>query len=128
METAGVVLGGIPLVLIALEKYAKVARILKDYADYDATLSRLQISLWIQEEQYDDTLESIGMKDVSPEEIETHLRQRHPQKCDKFMIIIRRISVVADKIAKMLDVGSISQVSSFTYEPEQRSPVSCPGN
>jgi hypothetical protein len=111
MEVTGVVLGGIPLVLAALEKYATVAKILKDYADYDATLSRLQISLWIQEQQYDDTLELIGLKDISLEEIETHLRQRHAQKCDKFMVIIRRINVVSEKIAKSLDVGSPGQVS-----------------
>ena len=111
MEAAGVALGGIPLILVALEKYAKVAKIFKDYVDYDATLSRLQISLWIQEEQYDDVMESIGLKDMPLGDIEIHLRLRHPHKCDKFMSMIRRINVIAETIAGTLDVGSPSKVS-----------------
>jgi hypothetical protein len=111
MEAAGVALGGIPLILIALEKYFRVARILKDYADYDNTLSKLQLNLWIQEEQYDDTLESMGLKDMSLDEIGEHLRQKHPHKCDRFMAIIRRIHHIAEKIAEMLDVGSPDKVS-----------------
>ncbi|KAH6642844.1 hypothetical protein C7974DRAFT_111674 [Boeremia exigua] len=119
MEIAGVTLGAIPLILVALEKYATVARILKDYADYEATLSRLQITLWIQEEQYDDTMESIGLNDVSLDDVETHLRQRHPHKCDKFMSIIRRINATAERIAGMLEVGTPTKPK-WRQESEKR--------
>ncbi|KAJ4987563.1 hypothetical protein SVAN01_06876 [Stagonosporopsis vannaccii] len=106
MEIAGVVFGGIPLILNALEKYAKVAKILKDYADYEATLDRLRTRLWIQEEQYDETMEFTGLKDMSLDEVGLQLRQRYPNKCDKFLGIIKRINVIAEKIAGMLDVGN----------------------
>lgn len=110
MEAAGVALGGIPLILIALEKYAKVTRILKDYADYETTLNRLQINLWIQEEQYDETMESVGLRDMSLGDVEIHLRQRHPQKCDKFLGIVKQIDVITKTITGMLDVGSPEKV------------------
>lgn len=113
MEVAGVVLGGIPLILLALDNYRRVIKTFKDYFRYDALLNRLKDYLFIQQEQYKITLGSIGLSDMSLDDIEAHLRARHPHKCDRFMSIIRRMNEIAQTVANKLDVDPINKVSNF---------------
>ena len=62
MEVAGIVFGGIPLVIAALEHYRTCAAIFDDYANYEALLIRKRNYLWLQKEQLEATLRSIGLE------------------------------------------------------------------
>lgn len=61
MEAAGVALGGVSLVISALENYRTCAKFFDDYANYEALLNRKKNYLWLQKEQLDVTLTSIGL-------------------------------------------------------------------
>ena len=129
MEVAGIVFGGIPLVIAALEHYRTCAAIFDDYANYEALLIRKRNYLWLQKEQLEATLRSIGLETSthedevnfrSLEEIATHLRMAYPHdpsKSERFVDIIKHMTEISHKAATILNGGSTDQVggSSFAY-------------
>jgi hypothetical protein len=113
MEIAGVALGGIPLIISALENYRKCATFFKDYSDYDALLDRKKDYLWIQQEQINITLSSIGIEDMSMEAIGAYLHQNHPDKSERYTSIILRMKEISQIVAGKLNGGSPNQVRSL---------------
>ena len=127
MEVAGVVLGGIPLVIAALENYRTCATFFDDYTHHEALLDRKRNYLWLQQEQLEATLRSIGFETsthedefaVHPlEEITAHLREaypHYPSKSEKFVTIIQYMSKVSLRAASILNGGSSDQVGGPLY-------------
>lgn len=127
MEVAGVVLGGIPLVIAALEHYRTCAAIFDDYANHEALLNRKKNYLWLQREQLEATMRSIGLETSthedevnlrSLEEIATHLRMTYPHdptKSERFVAIIKHMAEISHKAAMILNGGSADQVSFVSF-------------
>lgn len=112
MEVTGVVLGGIPLVIWALENYRKALDPAKDYWRYDATLQTIETNMFIQKEQLEVTLSNAGLpQGATLEVIEQELRRRTPEKCDKFVQIIKNMEGIVEKILDKLEVDSHGKVS-----------------
>lgn len=61
MEVAGLVLGSILVVLYALDNYKRCLDTTKDYWRSADTLSLIRMHVFIQQEQPDVTLRSIGL-------------------------------------------------------------------
>ena len=99
--------------LYALDNYHRVAKGLQDYLRYDAMLARLQDQLFIQQEQFRTTLGSIGLQDMSLDEIEEHLRKVQPQKSVRFMSIIRHIHEITKTVAEKLTLSSTAKASTL---------------
>ncbi|KAF3002673.1 hypothetical protein E8E13_009709 [Curvularia kusanoi] len=117
MEVAGVVLGGIPLIIAALENYRKCAAIFDDFANHEALLNRKRNYLWLQKEQLEATLRYIGFeisyKDDpdgrSLKAIAAHLRLAYshdPSKSERFVAIIQHMDEISLRVASILNGGS----------------------
>ena len=112
-EVAGLVLGGIPLVLRALDKYRDPV---KDYLRYDSTLATLRDNIFIQQQQLNITLGNIGLYQPGLEELEDHLQSKYPGKQTEFMSIIGHMDRIIKKLMDNLDIDANGKVrKAFSY-------------
>lgn len=111
MEVAGIVLGALPIALYALDNYHKSLQLTKDYLRYEATIKLIRRHIFVQHEQLQITLRSIGLVDPSPLQLEEHVRQLYPEKCDAFIDIIRHMESILTKLIEKLDVDARGKVS-----------------
>ena len=111
MEATGVVLGGLSLVLWALENYRLALDPAKDYWRYDSTLSTIKINIFVQKEQLYMTLSNVGLQGADMAEVESELRKRHPDKCTTFIEILNRMEKLVEKLLDRLDLDSDGKVN-----------------
>ncbi|KAI0469640.1 hypothetical protein GGR56DRAFT_662314 [Xylariaceae sp. FL0804] len=104
MEVAGLLLGGIPIALYAIDNYKRCLDPAKDYWRYQSTLTAIRMNVFVQKEQLDVTLRNIGLTKPSPLELSEHLHERHPTKAAEFLSIIDRMEEVVAKLVEKLDV------------------------
>lgn len=110
MEVAGVVLGAVPLILHALDNYGKVWDPVKQAWRWEETFQTIRNQIFLQKEQLDTTLETLGLADATMAEVEYALQIHHPLQCKQFMRIICEMD------------GPISDISSCLY-PDADGPV-----
>ncbi|CAG7559855.1 unnamed protein product [Fusarium equiseti] len=112
METAGVVLGAIPLVLYTFDNYERCLGQINDYLRYQSTLQTIRTHVFIQGEQLNVTLSGIGLTRPTRQELEEHLSEIYTKaKCDEFMVIIDRMEALLAKMMVSLDVDSSGKYS-----------------
>lgn len=111
MEIVGVVLGGIPLVLWALDNYRKALNPAKDYWRYESTLNNIHMNIFIQKEQLGVTFHNMGLQGVTLAEIELNLRRRYPDKCDTFMDILGHMDDIVHKLMDKLCIDIEGKIS-----------------
>lgn len=107
-EIAGLVIGGIPLVLKALEYYHEPVR---DYWRYDSTLGTIRSNIFIQQEQLDVTLSKLGLDRLTPSQLEQHLKQQFPGKYSEYMTIFGRMGMIVKNMMDKLDIDIQGKVS-----------------
>ncbi|KAI1497399.1 hypothetical protein F5X99DRAFT_24443 [Biscogniauxia marginata] len=110
MEVAGVVLGGIPIALYVLDNYKRCLDPARDYWRYKSTITTIRMNVFIQQEQLNIALRSIGLTKPSLQELQEHLRDLYPQKSE-FLSIIDRMEEVVAKLIEKLDVESTGKAS-----------------
>jgi hypothetical protein len=111
MEVAGIVLGGIPVVLYALDNYHRCLQPAKDYWKYDSTLKTIRMNIFIQQEQLQLSLRNIGLERPTQQELQEHLLQLYPlAKCKEFLNIIVRMEEAVQRLTDNLDVDSQGKV------------------
>jgi hypothetical protein len=116
METAGLVLGAIPLVLYACDNYERCLGQVKDYWKYQSTLQTIRTHVFIQGEQLNVTLSGIGLTRPTRQELEDHLSEIYAKaKCDEFMAIIDRMEALLARMMVSLDVDSSGKVCRRKY-------------
>ncbi|RYP54419.1 hypothetical protein DL768_000790 [Monosporascus sp. mg162] len=106
MEVAGVILGAIPIIVTALEKYQTALEGGKDFWRYEVTLDTIKTHVSIQEAQLSVTLNNAGLQGLSVEEIEYQLRRRYPDRCDAFMKALGRMDQVVRKMMDNLQIDT----------------------
>lgn len=111
MEVAGVVLGGIPLVLYALDNYHRAWNPAKDILQWGSTISTIQMNIFLQKQQLDTTLSNLGLHDPTRIELEERLRQHYPDKFEMFMQIIDAMEDNVANLMEMLDIDAKGKVS-----------------
>ena len=112
MESAGLVLGAIPLVLYAFDNYERCLGQVKDYWKYQSTLQTIRTHVFIQGEQLNVTLNGIGLTRPTRQELEEHLSEIYTKaKCDEFMAIIERMEALLARMMVSLDVDSSGKVN-----------------
>ena len=132
VETAGLVLATLPIVIVALEQYHKGLDPLKDYLRYNSMLKALQTRLRLEQDLYQGTLKRLLICQLSrsqlealfpdpgepletslwgTQEIEKMLRSKLGNKYDIFMDVITNMGVALEKLMDKLDIDLKGQVS-----------------
>jgi hypothetical protein len=106
-ELAGVVLGGIPIVLWALKEYHDPV---KSYRKYDMTLSTLRDNIFVQQQQLRSTFGLIGLGQPSVDELRECLEEKYPSQQKEFLSIIRRMDKIINDLLHKLDVDMNGKV------------------
>lgn len=109
---AGLVLGGIPIVLWALEQYHEPV---KSYWRYDETLSTLRDNLFVQREQLSITLKNIGLHDPNPEEFNAFISKRFPDQRTEYLSIVAHMDDIVKDLMIKLDIDVQGKVRTVIY-------------
>ncbi|KAI1123241.1 hypothetical protein F5Y10DRAFT_252238 [Nemania abortiva] len=120
MEVAGLVLGGIPLLLYAFDNYKRYLEPGQSYWRYNSTLSTIRSHMFVQQEQLDVTLRNIGLVNPSRLELEQHLSELYPKsKCAELIAVIDNMEATVRKTMDKLDID-IQGKPRWTSDSEER--------
>ena len=124
VEVIGLILGGLPLVISAVEHYRDGLHPLKDYFRYDNTLKTLRTRLRIQQDLFEGTLQRLLSDDVSDlqakalfpnadnlvdlklwgtKTVDDLLHRRLGAKYGNFMDVVREMEAVMQNLMEGLD-------------------------
>lgn len=113
---AGLVLGGIPIALWALEKYHDPVR---SYVKYDMTLSTLRDNIFVQQQQLQITLRLIGLNQPSIVELRERLEEKYPDQHREFLSIIKHMDEITKALLDKLDIDMDGKPL-WTSDPPER--------
>ncbi|KAG9513524.1 hypothetical protein KCV07_g8720, partial [Aureobasidium melanogenum] len=117
-EAAGLVLGAIPLIFLALDKYQECLEFGRSYTKYKDTLMSIRDEVFVQQKLFHDTMETMGLHTPTYLELEEHLQIRFPENHEQFMRYIRRMAATIDLLMVKLEVDMNSNVSPFKRSHE----------
>lgn len=106
-EFAGLVLGGIPIVIWALEQYAAP---LETYTNYHIAISTLKANMTLQQWQLEKTLASIGLHQPSKGDLRQCLEDKFPDKQQELLFIVEQMEGIVGKLMGHLDVDVYRRV------------------
>ncbi|OCL12217.1 hypothetical protein AOQ84DRAFT_386279 [Glonium stellatum] len=113
---AGLVLGGIPIALWALEKYQDPV---KSYFKYDMTLSTLRDNIFVQKQQLYVTFDLIGLSQPTIEELRVCLEEKYPNQHREFLSIIGHMEEITKNLLDKLQID-MNGKPLWTSEPPER--------
>lgn len=134
VETAGIVLGTIPLIIAALEHYEDVARSTEEFFDWRKYRTRLRKELYILRTSFDEAVKILLREIAEPDELivmledpsnqlwttgptADGLREALGPTYDPFVLTIVEINEILLSITKHLNIDGaqlVSQSRSFT--------------
>ncbi len=100
-ELAGLVLGGIPIAIWALEKYAGPV---ETYHRYHDVIRTLQADLFLQTRQLQLTFANIGLEQPSEGELRTCLEAKFPEIANYLLFIVQRMEDITADLLKNLEI------------------------
>lgn len=106
-EAAGLVLGGIPLAIWALEKYAEPLEV---YRNYHNVVSTLHANLILQKRQLETTLVNIGLENPSAVELQECFKAKFPDIHRELIFIIERMDESTGQLLKDLNIDTNGKV------------------
>lgn len=107
-EAAGLVLGGIPLIIWALEKYAEP---LEAFANYRTSIESLRASLVLQIKQFRSTLSSLGLgTEPSRQELQDCFYTKFPDTSHELIFIVQHMESLIGWLMKKLDIDFTGKV------------------
>ncbi|THX36298.1 hypothetical protein D6D10_06798 [Aureobasidium pullulans] len=109
-EVAGLVLGGIPLIVLAMQSYREALEWGRKYRKYDDLLLRTKDAVLIQQEQLYKTFDEIGLHEPNYDELEARLQELYPGKHGLFMREIGRMEVTVNNLMEELCLDSLGRV------------------
>jgi hypothetical protein len=98
---AGLVLGGILIVIWALEKYHDPV---KSFWKYDDTLSTLRDNLFVQKEQLAVTMKNIGLYEPTAQEFEEFVTRKFPNQRAEYISIMKHMDDIVKDLMDKLDI------------------------
>jgi hypothetical protein len=102
-EVAGLVLGAIPLIVLALDKYAEP---IGAFHRYRISIETFRADLVLQHRSLHKTLSTIGLGDSpSFEELKSRFESFYPDICSELMTFIGRMDQVIADLMKNLNVS-----------------------
>lgn len=110
-EAAGLVLGAIPLIFLALDKYQDCLEFGRSYAKYTDTLTSIRDEVSLQQMLFHGTMEMMGLSQPTYTELEECLRIRFPDNHVQFLRYIRKMAATIDQLMAKLEIDANSRVS-----------------
>jgi hypothetical protein len=110
-EAAGLVLGAIPLIFLALDEYQKCLEFGRNYAKYTDTLTSIRDGVSLQQKQFFDTLEMMDLYKPTYMELDACLRDRFPEHHETFMRCIKNMETTMNQLMAKLDIDALGKVS-----------------
>ncbi|KAJ3578720.1 hypothetical protein NPX13_g1841 [Xylaria arbuscula] len=106
MEVAGLVLGALPVAMMAVDSYFDAVKLIGEYKDYEQTLKRIRRNIFIQEQQLQTTLEGIGLVKPTIQEVQERLREVRPDCYHQFIEILEHMGCITSSLLDKLDIDS----------------------
>lgn len=106
-EVAGLVLGAIPIVIWALEKYAEPVEV---YTSYHNNIKTFRSDLMLQERRLQRTLSSIGLYNPTKDELRECLKSKFPTIADEVLHIIQDMERVMAELMRKLGIDLDTKV------------------
>ena len=100
-EVAGLVLGGIPVAIWALEKYAEPV---ETYWKYHIEVSTLRAELTMQKCHLQRTFSGVGLDRPSVDELKECFNTRFPNIARDLIVIVQRMDDITAELLKNLDI------------------------
>ncbi|KAI1743713.1 hypothetical protein F4680DRAFT_409164 [Xylaria scruposa] len=119
MDIAGLVLGALPIAMLAVEKYLKGLKPVECYKNYPQTLKGIRRNLFIQEQQLQLTLESIGLLKPTLQDVQQRLREIRPDCSDEFIEILEHMSNIASRLMDKLEIDTNGKPKWTEEAPER---------
>jgi len=120
VELAGLVLGGIPVAIWALEKYAEP---FEAFHDYRTSIETLSAELTLQNRHLQTTLTNIGLpSDPSPEELCECFKTKFPAISRDLLIIIQQMDKVTLALMEKLQIDVNQKVGASALQRVTFSP------
>ncbi|KAI8685161.1 hypothetical protein NCS57_00184600 [Fusarium keratoplasticum] len=114
-EVAGLVLGGIPIAIWALEKYAEP---FETHQNYYVAIQTLRADLTMQKSQLEITLRNIGLENPSVDELQECLGAKFPGIHQDLIVIIKAMDERTSKLLRDLDID-INGKPRWTGDPDR---------
>jgi len=114
-EAAGLVLGAVPLVFLALDKYQDCLEFGRSYAKYTDTLMSIRDEISLQQMQFHGTMEMMGLYKPTYRELEDCLRDHFPENHTTFIRYIRKMAAIISQLMAKLEVDVCGKVSDIKY-------------
>ncbi|KAG9787054.1 hypothetical protein KCU95_g8070, partial [Aureobasidium melanogenum] len=108
-EAAGLVLGAIPLVFLALDKYQECLEAAHCYARYEDTLLSIRDEVFIQQKLFYDTMETMGLYEPNYAQLEQCLQSHFPDNHKQFMRCIKRMADTINRLMTKLEIDASSK-------------------
>ncbi len=106
-EVAGLALGGIPIAIWALEKYAEPFEV---FTNYHLAISTLKTNLELQRWQLEASLATLGLYQPTTAELRECLERRFPGRHGDLMFLVERMGIVTAKLMENLQVDMDKKV------------------
>ncbi|KAH8162986.1 hypothetical protein CIB48_g5268 [Xylaria polymorpha] len=119
MEVTGLVLGALPIAILAVESYTKALKPIGSYKDYLQTLKGIRRNLFVQEQQLQVTLENIGLLKPTMPEVQQRLHQVYPECSSQFIDILEHMDSITSRLMDKLEIDSNGKPKWTDEAPER---------
>ncbi|KJR87558.1 uncharacterized protein SPSK_01549 [Sporothrix schenckii 1099-18] len=119
-EIAGLVLGGLPLVISAVEVFAEP---LESYRNYKKQVLQFHSLLALQRQKLEATLLDIGLDTPSKDELSRYVQANAPKVADEILYIYQCIEEETNKVMRKFGIDSRTKVTHCSQGVLQKSRV-----
>ncbi|KAI0460433.1 hypothetical protein F5B21DRAFT_7760 [Xylaria acuta] len=116
MEVAGLVLGALPIAILAIEKHLKP---FERYKKYPEILKEIRRNLFIQEQQLQVTLESIGLSKPTLQDVQQRLHEIKPDCSGRFIDVLEHMGKITSRLMDKLEIDSNGKPKWTDEAPER---------
>jgi hypothetical protein len=114
-EAAGLVLGAIPLIFLALDKYQECLEFGRSYAKYSDTLMSIRDEVSIHQMLFEGTMKTMGLCKPTYAELDHCLRDRFLENHKTLMRCVQRMDATTSQLMDKLEVDTNSKVSKIEF-------------
>lgn len=113
-EIAGLVLGGIPLIFLALDKYQECLEQGRNYCKYNDMLLDIRTEVFVQQKQFYNTIELLGLYEPTYNELDQYLQVHFPEEYMQFARYIKKMDTTVKQLMEKLEIDVQDKVGTVS--------------